>query len=80
MNRLRQHLVLPIKDLNNIIRLAKSLEESGLLINGVCARIENETKEQKGGLLNLTLDTLVDSFLGIFIASKGVIRGGDRVV
>ena len=73
-------LVFRIKDLNNIMRLAKSLEESGLLIKGVCGRIKNETKEQKGGLLSLTLDTLVDSFLGIFLAGKGVIRGGDRVV
>ena len=38
--------------------VAKSLEESGLLIKGVSETIENEAKEQKGGFLEMLWGTL----------------------
>ena len=38
-----------MKKWNYIMKIVKSLEESGLLINGVSEKIENETKWQKGG-------------------------------
>ena len=38
--------------------VAKSLEESGLLIKGVSETIENEAKEQKRGFLEMLWGTL----------------------
>ena len=35
-----------------IIRIVKSLEDSGLLLTGVSETIQNEAKEQKGGFLS----------------------------
>ena len=35
--------------MNDIMKLFKSLEESGLLIKGVSKTIKNEANEQKGG-------------------------------
>ena len=35
------------EEMNDIIKIVKSLEESGLLIKGVSEAIKNETKEQK---------------------------------
>ena len=40
------------------MKIAKSLEESGLLITGVSQTIKNEAKEQKGGFLGMLLGTL----------------------
>ena len=39
--------------MNDIIRVIKSLEESGLLIKGVNEIIKNEAKEEKGIFLSV---------------------------
>ena len=40
----RQHLVFSNEDWNDIMKIVKSLEESGLLINGVSETIKNKSK------------------------------------
>ena len=35
-------------EMNDIMKIVKSLEEPGLLINGLSKKIKNEAKEQKG--------------------------------
>ena len=50
--------------MDDITKIAKCLEESGLLIKGVCETIKNATKKQKGGFLRMLLGTLGASFLG----------------
>ena len=37
--------------MNDIIKIVKSLEASGLLIEGIGETIKNEAKEQKRGVL-----------------------------
>ena len=44
------------KEMDDIIRMVKSLEESGLLAKGVSKAIKNEAKEQKGGFLRMLLN------------------------
>ena len=44
--------------MNDIMKIAKSLEESGLLIKGVSKTIKNGAKEQNGGFLRMLLGTL----------------------
>ena len=44
--------------MNDIMKIVKSLEEYGLLINGVSETIKNEAKEQKEGFLCVLLGTL----------------------
>ena len=41
------------EEMNDIMKILKSLEESGLLIKGVSETIKNEAKEQKGGFLRM---------------------------
>ena len=60
--------------MENIMKIVKSLEESGLLIKGVNETIKNEAKEQKGGFLPVLLATLAASILGNALTGKGVIR------
>ena len=48
----------------DIIKIVKSLENSGLLFKGVTEIVQNEVKEQKGGFLSMLLGTLGASLLG----------------
>ena len=40
-----------------IIKIVKSLEDSGLLLRGVSKTVQNKAKEQKRGFLSMLLDT-----------------------
>ena len=55
-------LIISNEEMNYIITLVKSLEESGLLTESVSETIENEAKEQKRGFRGMLLDTLGVSF------------------
>ena len=44
--------------MEDIIKIVKSLEDSGLLLKEVSKIIQNEAKEQKGGFLSMLLGTL----------------------
>ena len=63
--------------MKDILKIVKSLEDSGLLLKGVSETIKNEAKEQKGGLLSMLLGTLGASLLGNMLAGKRVIRAGE---
>ena len=43
--------------MNDIMKIVKSLEESGLLIKGISKTIKNEVKEQIGRFLRIILST-----------------------
>ena len=62
------------EEINDIIKIVKSLKESGLLIKGVSEIINNEAKEQKGGFLGMLLRTLAASLLGSALAGKGTLQ------
>ena len=49
--------------MEDIIKIVKSLEGSGLLLKGITETIQNEVKEQKGGFLSILLSTLGESLL-----------------
>ena len=59
-----------------IVKLVKSLEDSGLLIKVVSETIKNEAKEQKGEFLGMLLGTLGASLLGNLLTGKVTIRAG----
>ena len=46
------------------MKIVKSIEESGLLLKDVSETIENKTRKQKGGFLNLLLGSLGPTLLG----------------
>ena len=56
--------------MSDIVKIGKSLEESGLSIKGVSETMENEAKEQKGGFLGILLGTLGSSLLGNLLTGK----------
>ena len=73
-------LIISNKDMEDLIKIVKSLEDSGLLLNGVTESVKNEIKEQKSGFLSMLLGTLGASLLGNLVAGKGVDRAGDGIV
>ena len=50
--------------MNDILKIVKYLEDSGILLKGVGETIKNEAKEQKGVFLSMVLCTLGASLLG----------------
>ena len=60
--------------MEDIIKIVKSLEDSGLLLKGVTETVQNEVKEQKGGFLSALLGTLGASLLGDLLIGKGIYR------
>ena len=73
-------LIISNEEVNDIMKIIKSLEESGLLIKDVSETIKNEVKEQKGGVLSTLLGTLGPSLLGSLLAGKGTIRAEKGVI
>ena len=63
-------------EIHDIIKIVKSLEDSGLLVEGITETVQNEVKEQKGGLLSMFLGTLGASLLGNLLTGKGIYRAG----
>ena len=41
--------------MKDILKIVKSFDDSGLLLEGVSETIKNEAKEQKGGFLSILL-------------------------
>ena len=66
-------LIISNDEINDIIKILKSLEGSGLLLEGVTETVQNEIKEQKGGFLSMLLGTLGASFLGNFLTGREAI-------
>ena len=69
-------LLVSNEEMNEIMKIVKSLEESALLIKDVSEAIKNEAKEQKVGFLGMLLDTLGASLLGNLLTGKATIRTG----
>ena len=62
----RTTLIISNDEINDIIKIIKSLEDSGLFIKGVTETVQNEVKEEKGGFVSALLGTLGSSLLGDF--------------
>ena len=60
--------------MEGIIKIVKSLEDSGLLLKDVPETVQNEVEEQKGRFLSMLLGTLVASLLGNLLTGKGIYR------
>ena len=84
-------LIIEQEDMNDIMKIIKALENSGILLKGVSKAIKNETIEQKGGFLSMLLGTLGASLLGNLLTGgkgsvasrakgEGIMRAGDGIV
>ena len=72
-------LIISNREMEDIIKIFKSLKESRLLIKCVSQTIKNEVKEQKGGFFGMFLGTLDATLLLMMLAGKGMIRAGEGI-
>ena len=73
-------LIISNDEMNAIIKIVKSLENSGVILKGVSETIQHEAKEQRGGFLSMLLGTLGASLSGnLLTGGKGVIRAGQGI-
>ena len=70
--------------MQDLLKIVKSLEDSGILLNGITETVKNEVKEQKCGFPSMILGTLGASLLGDLLtkhlSGRGVIRAGEGTV
>ena len=67
-------LIISNDEMEDIIKIVKLLEDSGLLLKGASETIQNEAKEQRRGFLSVLLGTLGASLLRNVLAGKGAIE------
>ena len=77
-------LIISNDEMDDILKIVKSLEDSNVLLKGVSETIQHEAKEQGGGFLSMLLGTLGASLLGDILSKglsgKGVIRAGEGTI
>ena len=73
-------LIISNAEMEDIIKIVKSLEHSSLLLKGVSETVQNEAKEQKGGFLSMLLGTLGASLLENILTVQGINRAGEGIV
>ena len=77
-------LIISNDEMDDILKIVKSLEDSAVLLKVVTETIQNEAKEQRGGFLSLLLGTLGASLLGDLLtknlSGKGTIRAGEGAI
>ena len=61
------------EDMNDIIKIIKSLEDSGVLIDGVTETVKHEIKRQEGRFLGALLAPLASSL--VQPVSSSVVKG-----
>ena len=73
-------LIISNEKMNNIMKIVKPLEKSGLLIKCISETIKNEAKEKKRWFLGVLLGTLGGNLFGNFLTGKGTIRVGKGTI
>ena len=77
-------LIISNDEMDDTLKIVKSLEDSGVLLKGVSETIQNEAKEQRGGFISMLLGTLGASLLGDLLtkhlSGKGVVRAGEGAI
>ena len=77
-------LIISNDEMDDILKIVQSLEDSNVLLKGVSETIQHEAKEQRGGFLSMLIGTLGASLLGDILSKglsgKGVIRAGEGTI
>ena len=77
-------LIISNNDMQDLLKIVISLEDSRILLNGITETVKNEVKEQKGDFLSMLLGTLDASLLGDLLtknlSGRSVIRAGEGTI
>ena len=71
-------------DMQDLLKIVKSLEDSGILLDGITETVKNKVKEQKDSFTSMLLGTLGASLLGDLstknLSGRGLIRAGEGTI
>ena len=73
-------LIISNDDIEDLLKIVKSLEDSALLLDGITETVKNEVKKQKCGFFSMLLGTLGASLLRNMLAGRTVIRAGEGTI
>ena len=77
-------LLISNDEMDDILKIVKSLEDTNVLLKGVSETIQHEAKEQRRVFFSMLLGTLGASLLGDKLSKglsgKGVIRAGEGTI
>ena len=77
-------IIISNDEMDDILKIVKSLEDSNVLLKEVSETIQHEAKEQRGGFLSMLLGTsgasLLCDILSKGLSGKGVIRAGEGTI
>ena len=77
-------LMISNDEMDDTLKIVKSLKDSGVLLKGVSETIQHEAKEQRVGFLSMLLGTLGASLLGDILSKglsgKGLVRAGEETI
>ena len=65
-------LIISNDEIEDIIKIVKSLEDFGLLLKGISETVQNEVKDQKGEFFNMLLGTLAARLLRNLLTGQGI--------
>ena len=60
--------------MEDLIKIVKSLKDSGLLLKGITETVQNDVKEQKDGFVSMLVGTLGASLLENLLTGKGLTK------
>ena len=66
--------------MKGIMKIVKSLKESGLITKRIVETIKNEAKEQKPGFLGIFLGTLASILLRSTLTGREVVRADEGTI
>ena len=73
-------LIISNEEMEDVMKIVKLLQESGLLIEGIDETITKETKKPRERFFLMLLGTLGVTMLGSAITARGVIRAGEGII
>ena len=77
-------LIISNDDMQDLLKIVKSLGNSGILLDRITETVKNDVKEQKGGFLSVLQGTLGASLLGELLtknlSGRDVIRAGEGTI
>ena len=77
-------LIISNDDMQDLLKIVKSLGNSGILSDRITETVKNDVKEQKGGFLSVLQGTLGASLLGELLtknlSGRDVIRAGEGTI
>ena len=73
-------LITSNEEMRDIMKIVKSLEESGISIKGISEARKNEAKVHKGGFFSVSSGALAASILGITLVGKKVVRASEGLI